>query len=41
MKSNEVDQEPFRKAVQPLYEEYIAEYGPEAKKVIDIIQSAE
>lgn len=38
MKINEVDLEPFRKNVQPLYEEYYVRYGKNFKDLVDVIQ---
>jgi len=40
MKVNEVDREAFQKAAEPLYQQYIKEYGPEAEKIINMIRSA-
>ena len=35
---NEVDQDAFRKAVEPLYEKYVKEYGADAGSFIKRIQ---
>jgi tripartite ATP-independent transporter DctP family solute receptor len=40
MKVNEVDREAFRKAAEPLYQQYIKEYGEEAEKIINMIRGA-
>ncbi|MDD5688883.1 MAG: TRAP transporter substrate-binding protein [Caldisericia bacterium] len=41
MEINEVDITAFREAVKPLYQKYIAEYGPEAEKAISLIQMSQ
>ena len=40
MKINEVDLAAFKAAAEPLYEQYIKTYGPEAEKIINLIKSS-